>query len=129
MSMEDVSNLLNKESGLKGMCGMADMRSISDAIERGDIHAKLAREVYIHRIRRYLGAFHLQLKGSVDAIVFTGGIGENDADLRAQARPLAIGTWVFSGASLLFAHRGCRCAFPASSNAKNPCAERYCKGR
>lgn len=66
------------------MCGMSDMRSIRDAIAMGDLHAKLARDVFIHRIRKYLGAFNLRLNGDVDAVVFTGGVGENDSELRDQ---------------------------------------------
>lgn len=74
--------LLNKRSGLLGLAGSNDFRDVRTAAAAGDEAAKLAIEVYVHAIRRYLGAYLLEL-GGADAIVFTAGVGENAADLRA----------------------------------------------
>eukprot|EP00873_Tetraselmis_striata_P046555 jgi/Tetstr1/466819/TSEL_001015.t1 len=84
LSLAELGTLLNRESGMKGMCGHSDMRSVNEAIEAGDPDARLARAVFVHRVRRYLGAFHMRLRGQMDAVVFTGGIGENDAALREE---------------------------------------------
>mmetsp|Transcript_39465 Transcript_39465/g.111858 ORF Transcript_39465/g.111858 Transcript_39465/m.111858 type:complete len:1193 (-) Transcript_39465:2677-6255(-) len=84
MDIKEFSNLLNKQSGLKGICGVADMRSISLGIEQGDPDAKLARALFIARIRKYFGSYLVQLGGKVDAVVFTGGIGENDEGVRRE---------------------------------------------
>ena len=82
MSIEAIDTMLNKESGLKGLCGMNDMRDIHAAIERGDERAKVALDVQTYRIRKYIGAYTAAL-GCVDAILFTAGIGENDPIVRA----------------------------------------------
>ena len=74
--------LLNKRSGLLGLAGSNDFRDVRAAAASGDDAARLAIEVYVHAIRRYLGAYLLEL-GGADAIVFTAGVGENAADLRA----------------------------------------------
>jgi len=84
MSLEEVSSLLNKKSGLKGVSGFADMRSINLAIEQRDPDAKLAKALFVGRIRKYLGSYLVQLHGKVDAIIFTGGIGENDEEVRSM---------------------------------------------
>ena len=73
--------MLNKESGLKGICGVNDMREIIRRAESGDEHAQLAIDIYCYRIRKYIGAYNAVL-GQVDALVFTGGIGENAALIR-----------------------------------------------
>lgn len=83
MSMDDIENLLNKNSGCKGVCGENDMRSIHQMSEAGDENARLALAMYAYRIKKYIGAYFAVL-GHVDALVFTGGIGENDAWLRQQ---------------------------------------------
>ena len=80
----DVDNLLNKQSGLKGLCGDNDFREVLVRIDAGDEVAKLAYDVYIHRLRRYIGAYLVEL-GRVDAIVFTAGVGENSSPVRADA--------------------------------------------
>ena len=72
-----VNALLNKESGLLGISGVSnDMRDILKAIEAGDERAKLAYEVFVYRIKKYIGAY-AAVMGSVDAVVLTAGIGEN----------------------------------------------------
>ena len=84
MDMERIDEMLNKESGLKGLCGMNDMRDIHERIALGNEQAILALEVQTYRNRKYLGAF-MAVLGRVDAIVFTGGIGENDSIVRAKS--------------------------------------------
>ena len=81
---EEIQALLNEESGLKGICGANDMREIHRRAEGGDPAAELAIDMYSYRIRKYIGAYTAVL-GRVDALVFTGGIGENDADVRRRA--------------------------------------------
>lgn len=83
MSIDDIENLLNKNSGCKGVCGENDMRSIHQMAETGDESAQLALAMYAYRIKKYIGAYFAAL-GRVDALVFTGGIGENDVWLRQQ---------------------------------------------
>lgn len=84
MSIDDLDDLLNKRSGLLGLAGVADMRDIRLGVDKGDPGAKLAFEVYVHRLRAYAGAYLAQL-GGVDVISFTAGVGENAADIRAAA--------------------------------------------
>ncbi len=84
MDIEMVDDLLNKQSGLKGMCGYNDMRDIHGAIAAGDPRAKLALEVQTYRNKKYIGAF-MAVLGRVDSIVFTAGIGENDAVVRQKS--------------------------------------------
>lgn len=81
LSIDDIDVLLNAESGLKGLTGMGDMRDVEAAAAAGDSNATLALEVYVHRLRGYLGNYAVQL-GRIDAIVFTGGVGENAAPIR-----------------------------------------------
>lgn len=81
-SAEEVDNIMNKQSGFKGLCGMNDLRDIHAAIDKGDKNAKLAVELFCYTIRRQLGALWACL-GRVDGIVFTAGIGENDDIVRA----------------------------------------------
>jgi acetate kinase len=81
MSFEAIEDLLNKESGLKGICGMNDVREIQRRADKGDAQAQLALEMFCYRIKKYIGAYSAAL-GRVDAIVFTGGIGENSARVR-----------------------------------------------
>lgn len=86
LELSSFSDLLNKQSGLKGMSGYADMRSINLGIEKGEPMAKLARAVFVHRVRKYVGSYLIQLGGKVDALIFTGGIGENDPSIRKDVR-------------------------------------------
>ena len=80
MDVDEVDTLLNKNSGLFGLCGENDLRSI---LERNDEKAKLAINIMCRRIKKYIGAY-MALLGRVDAIVFTGGIGENSAYIRQK---------------------------------------------
>jgi acetate kinase len=81
---DQLSTLLNKESGMLGLTGQSDMRDITRALEQGDAQAALAYELYAYRIRKYIGAYAAVLNG-LDAIVFTAGVGENDALTRRLA--------------------------------------------
>ncbi|MDY0274687.1 MAG: acetate kinase [Desulfomicrobium sp.] len=83
LSREGVDALLNKESGLKGICGMNDMRDIHAAIAQGDKRAALALNMFVYGIKKYIGAY-LAITGPLDALVFTAGIGENDDVVRRQ---------------------------------------------
>ena len=80
---EDVHRLLNFESGLKGLSGVSDMREVHRLADAGDRDAQRALEMFCYRAKKYLGAYYAVL-GRVDAVVFTAGIGEHDADVRAR---------------------------------------------
>ncbi|MCL1898383.1 MAG: acetate kinase [Micrococcales bacterium] len=82
-SIDQVDELLNKRSGLLGLCGSLDVRDIHKAIAAGDAAARLALDVFTHRLRHYIGAYAAQL-GRLDGIVFTAGIGENDPVVRRE---------------------------------------------
>ncbi|MER7796348.1 acetate kinase [Microbacterium sp. NPDC096154] len=84
MSIDDLDRLLNKRSGLLGLAGVGDMRDVTARRAQGDEAAQLAYDVYIHRLRTYAGAYLAQL-GGVDVISFTAGVGENAAEVRADA--------------------------------------------
>jgi len=85
MSFDRIDQLLNRESGLAGLSGLgADFRDIQTAADAGDPRARLAIDVFIHRLRKYIGAY-AAVMGGADAIVFTGGIGENAAAVRSRA--------------------------------------------
>lgn len=76
------SNLINKKSGLFGVSGVSsDARDIDNAVREGNARANLAREMFIYRVKKYIGAYAAAMNG-VDIIVFTGGIGENDDYIR-----------------------------------------------
>jgi len=79
--IDQVSNLLNKRSGMLGLTGFSDMRDIRKAISEGDPIAKLAYDMYAYRIKKYIGAYAAVLNG-LDAVIFTAGVGENDAVTR-----------------------------------------------
>jgi len=81
MTLDAIETLLNKQSGCKGVCGENDMRAIHRLADQGNLQARLALAMYAYRIKKYIGAYFAVL-GRVDALVFTGGIGENDAWLR-----------------------------------------------
>jgi len=83
LSVEDVDNLLTKQSGLLGLCGDVDMRAILKRCESGDEEALLAIDIYVHRILKYIGGYFAVL-GGLDALVFTAGVGENAAAIREQ---------------------------------------------
>lgn len=85
LTLDELDKMLNKESGLKGICGSNDMREITRlADEEGDEKAKLARDMFDYRLKKYIGAYSAVL-GRVDCIVFTGGIGENASAVRLKA--------------------------------------------
>lgn len=76
--IEQVSNLLNKRSGMLGLTGNSDMRDIRKAMDEGDPNSRLAYEMYAYRIKKFIGSYTAAL-GGLDAIIFTAGVGENDA--------------------------------------------------
>ncbi|HLL21896.1 MAG TPA: acetate kinase, partial [Kofleriaceae bacterium] len=83
-SVLEVDELLNRKSGLAGISGIGgDFRDVQAAAERGEVRARLALDIFVRRIRKYIGAYAAEL-GGLDAIVFTGGIGENSALVRER---------------------------------------------
>ncbi|WP_121254581.1 acetate/propionate family kinase [Nocardioides ferulae] len=83
-SLEEIDAALNRESGIRGLCGHSDFRELERLLADGDPHARVAMDVYCYRLRKYVGAYYAAL-GRVDAITFTGGIGERGLLVRAQA--------------------------------------------
>jgi len=81
MSFEDIDRLLNEDSGLKGLCGTNDMREVIEKQDAGDRKAAVAIELYCYRIKKYIGAYFAAL-GSLDALIFTAGVGENSPLIR-----------------------------------------------
>ncbi len=81
-SIKDVTNMLNKKSGMEGVSGISsDMREVIAAAEQGNERAQLTVDILAYQIKKYIGGFAAAM-GGLDAILFTGGIGENDASLR-----------------------------------------------
>jgi len=85
-STKEVDTILNKKSGLLGVGGIhsGDMRDMLAAAERGEGRAELAVKMFVRRIAKYLGAYYVLLKGKLDAVVFTGGIGEFSVEIRRR---------------------------------------------
>jgi acetate kinase len=83
-ALEDIDGILNRESGLKGLSGHNDFREVERLRAAGDPGARLAFEVYCYRLRKYVGAYYAVL-GTVDAVVFTAGVGQNAASVRSCA--------------------------------------------
>ena len=84
LTLDEVNNLLNKESGVLGISGVSsDFRDIEEAMEEGNERAKLALEVFTNKVKKYIGAY-AALMCNVDALVFTAGIGENSISIREQ---------------------------------------------
>ncbi len=83
LDIDELDKLLNKQSGLKGICGSNDMREVEQKATNGDIKAQLALDMFAYRIKKYIGAYAAVI-GRLDCIVFTGGIGENDVDTRER---------------------------------------------
>lgn len=82
VDLDKVTDILNKESGVLGISGVSsDFRDLESAMEEGNKRAELALKIFAHRVRFYIGAYIAEMNG-VDAIVFTGGVGENDAYMR-----------------------------------------------
>lgn len=84
LSQQEVDEVLNKKSGLKGICGLNDLRDIHNQAAQGDKLAILAVEMFAYQIKKYIGAYAAVL-GSVDGLVFTAGVGENDDIIRTKA--------------------------------------------
>lgn len=82
MTYSQVDDALNKKSGLLGVCGFNDNRDVEKAISEGAEDARLALDMYVDRIVRYIAEYYLELGGQVDAIVFTAGVLENGAETR-----------------------------------------------
>jgi len=83
-SIADVTNALNKKSGLLGVCGFSDSRDVENAAKSGDDRAILALNMYNDRVAKYIADYYIELEGKVDAIVFTAGVGENGIAARAE---------------------------------------------
>lgn len=94
LTYDAVDDALNKKSGLLGICGFNDNRDVEKAIAGGDEDARLALDMYVDRIDRYIAEYYLELGGKVDAIVFTAGVLENGSETResiiAGLAPLGI---------------------------------------
>lgn len=84
MDIEDIDDMLNERSGVLGLSGEIDFRAIHKRIATGDPAAQLAYDVYIHRLRKYIGGY-MAVLGNTDVITFTAGVGENDAAVRRDA--------------------------------------------
>ena len=85
MSVGDIDNLLNKQSGLKGLAGVNDFRELEQRRAAGDEAAQLAFDVYVHRLKHYVGAY-LAVLGRLDVLTFTAGVGENNPALACRCR-------------------------------------------
>jgi len=82
MSVAQVDGMLNKKSGVLGISGVSsDFRDIEQAAEKGNERAQLALEVYVHKVKKYIGAYAAVMNG-VDAVIFTAGLGENSSEVR-----------------------------------------------
>ena len=84
MGVDQIDDLLNRHSGLEGLSGVNDFRALLTLVGEGDEDAALAYDVYVHRLRKYIGAYLVEL-GGVDVITFTGGVGENNVDVRRDS--------------------------------------------
>jgi acetate kinase len=84
ISVDDIESMLNHHSGLLGLAGERDFRRLREMIESGDSSAQLAYDVFIHRLRKYVGAY-LAILGRTDVVSFTAGVGENVAAVRLDA--------------------------------------------
>ena len=84
LDFTSVLDLLQHRSGLLGLCGTDDMRQVRARADNGDEEARRAIDVYVHRLIHYIGAYVAQLP-DLDALVFTGGVGEHDVDVRRES--------------------------------------------
>jgi len=84
MGLDEIDRLLNRRSGLKGLCDHNDMREIINLAAKGDGRASLALEIFCYRLKKYIGAYLAVLNGA-HCLIFTGGIGENAAEVRHKA--------------------------------------------
>ena len=78
---KNLDYILNQESGVKGICGFSDMRDVLKAVKKGNKKAKLALEIFVYSIQKYIGAFFAVL-GGCDLLVFTGSIGLGSSKIR-----------------------------------------------
>lgn len=83
LSIDELDAILNKKSGLKGICGSSDMREVEKMAEDGDAKAMLALDMFAYSIKKHIGSYSAVV-GKLDCIIFTGGIGENDVDTRER---------------------------------------------
>lgn len=81
-SIDEVNNMLQKESGMLGLTGFSDLRDIEDRAENGDVGCQLALDMYAYRVKKYIGSYTAVMNG-LDAIIFTAGVGENSFILRS----------------------------------------------
>ena len=84
LDADGISNLLNKKSGVQGLCGFSDMRDVENAAKSGDQKALVAQESYFYRIKKYIGAYAAAM-GGIDVLVFTAGVGENQSIMREMS--------------------------------------------
>jgi acetate kinase len=83
LAIAQIEDALYSDSGLQGLTGLSDMRTIEDRAAAGDAEAQLAIEIFAYRARKYIGAYAAAM-GGLDTVVFTGGIGENSAEIRRR---------------------------------------------
>ncbi len=83
MTIDEIDKYLNKESGMQGIAGFSDFRDLEAEANKGNKRAKLARDMFCYNVKKYIGSYAAAM-GGVDAIVFTAGVGENDANIRAN---------------------------------------------
>ena len=81
LDADGISNLLNKKSGVAGLCGYTDMRDVENAAKAGEEKAVIAQQSYFYRIKKYIGAYAAAM-GGCDVLVFTAGVGENQTSMR-----------------------------------------------
>ena len=84
LDADGISNLLNKKSGVQGLCGFSDMRDVESAAKSGDQKALVAQQSYFYRIKKYIGAYAAAM-GGIDVLVFTAGVGENQSIMREMS--------------------------------------------
>ncbi|SEB88984.1 acetate kinase [Paramicrobacterium humi] len=84
MDVAELDELFNKKSGIYGLSGLRDMRDLTEQANAGNAKARAAQDVYVHRLKQYIGGYYAQL-GHVDTIIFTAGIGENSVEIRREA--------------------------------------------
>lgn len=84
LDADGISNLLNKKSGVFGLCGFSDMRDVENAAKAGEPKAVMTQESYFYRIKKYIGAYAAAM-GGIDVLVFTAGVGENQTGMREAA--------------------------------------------
>jgi acetate kinase len=82
LTLNEVNSMLNKHSGMQAISGLSsDMREVEEAMSEGDANAKLAFDMYVYRLKKYIGAYAAAMNG-IDVLLFTAGVGENSATLR-----------------------------------------------